>query len=264
MNLGYLALCLLLGCGRWQFTASDAGAAGITDASTDAPDAQTCFPVGHDEDGDGNDDACDVCPQRSDDQSDTDGDGVGDACDLAATTQTRTLFDPFTGPRPADWSSYGGTFTGDVLRFDSLTAGAGADLVKPPGRETFELAGVLVQGAAGQHSVLVTMGPPTGIGAYYCEIFDSGTDLQINFTYTPDGAAFFTLASAQQPGRFDPGPFRLIFDHAPPTATCIAEYGGMRVSATGDIPGGISPDVVGIGLFQVIVEMHSFVRVTTP
>lgn len=54
-------LMLLVGCGRVGFDA-------------------TC--VGHDEDGDGIADACDVCPHVPDPgQLDSDGDGVGDACD---------------------------------------------------------------------------------------------------------------------------------------------------------------------------------------
>jgi len=44
-------------------------------------DAKPCVPVNHDEDLDGIDDACDLCPTVTDDKLDTDGDGVGNDCD---------------------------------------------------------------------------------------------------------------------------------------------------------------------------------------
>jgi hypothetical protein len=62
---------VLASCGRIGFDPSD----GVV--------TPVCMvPVGHDEDHDGIDDACDVCPHVADGpQLDRDGDRVGDACD---------------------------------------------------------------------------------------------------------------------------------------------------------------------------------------
>jgi hypothetical protein len=65
----------LAACGRLGF-----GTTSTTDADPTHDTVATCG--GHDEDGDGIGDACDVCPTDPDpDQADRDGDGVGDACD---------------------------------------------------------------------------------------------------------------------------------------------------------------------------------------
>lgn len=67
-------LACVVGCGRLNFGAvSDSG---VSDGAVD-----TVQPVGHDEDGDGIDDALDTCPHIGGPDTDSDDDGVGDLCD---------------------------------------------------------------------------------------------------------------------------------------------------------------------------------------
>jgi hypothetical protein len=80
------------------------------DGGADGPDALACA-IGHDEDGDGVDDGCDVCPEIADvAQLDGDGDGVGDACDPNPTDPHDTLvvFDSFAAPTP--WAPLRGSW----------------------------------------------------------------------------------------------------------------------------------------------------------
>jgi hypothetical protein len=66
--------------------------AGDDDAGDVVHDSHPCVPVGHDEDGDAVDDACDNCPTESDHaQVDSDGDGVGDACDPNLAPMSGTI-----------------------------------------------------------------------------------------------------------------------------------------------------------------------------
>jgi hypothetical protein len=117
---------LVLGLDRTH-GATDA-AAGASDARVDAipgPDAPPCAAArGHDEDHDGFDDACDVCPHLTDPlQADSDGDGVGNACDPhpGAPDDTIVFFDGFGGTAidPA-WSIARGTWT---IAADALVQG---------------------------------------------------------------------------------------------------------------------------------------------
>jgi hypothetical protein len=113
------AVLLVLGTGCNAILGLDrthaaADAAAGADA---APDAVTCA-IGHDEDGDGVDDGCDVCPQIADPaQTDSDGDGIGDACDPnpADPNDVLVAFDSFAFPNP--WASLRGTWSqqGDAL-----------------------------------------------------------------------------------------------------------------------------------------------------
>jgi hypothetical protein len=93
------------------------------------PDGPT--PVGHDEDGDGRDDGCDVCPTWIDPaQGNGDADGVGDVCEAPGREELLSVieaFDPFlptTGPSP-EWIPQGGDWTPvpDALRGTSRPYG---------------------------------------------------------------------------------------------------------------------------------------------
>ena len=131
MRVGVI-LVIAAGCGRFGFDDTPNAA----DASADAPVSCT----GHDEDGDGFPDACDVCPGRADDQSDVDGDGVGDVCDPDNTTAQRILlFESFSSGMPAGWVTTGAatwTAMGDdvVGMYGDISAAAfvGPMMVSPP------------------------------------------------------------------------------------------------------------------------------------
>jgi hypothetical protein len=247
----------LTGCGRLEFDRShDAGA---------AADSTICVPVGHDEDGDSVDDACDPCPARGPDgaELDTDGDGVGDECDISPLVQVREVFDPFTAMRSDVWATMGGVYTGDAVRFDNLNAGAGARMTGTPGRETFEITGNLVMGNPAEAQVLLDVGDG-GAAFYFCELYDGGADVHLSLTYTLDGVNYMQLDTALLPGRFDTGPFRLILDHDPPMTTCYGEWGGQRVSVSGSNPQTITAANTGVGTYQVQVDLTSFTRLSTP
>ena len=69
------------------------------------PPPPCAAPIGHDEDGDGADDACDICPGLSDQQDeDEDDDGVGNACDptLDVTGDSKLRFFAFAAPSDRD------------------------------------------------------------------------------------------------------------------------------------------------------------------
>lgn len=116
-------------CGRVDFAArGDGGAHGDSVPFCAAA-------VGHDEDGDGIDDACDVCPHLADPaQVDSDGDGVGDACDPEPTNprQHIALFasmqptnNPFTpNTLGGAWTQLADSYAYDGGGYGGLTADA--------------------------------------------------------------------------------------------------------------------------------------------
>ncbi len=81
------------------------------------PDAELCTGIGHDEDGDLLDDACDPCPFDSASSPDGDDDGIADSCDPEPTVPSQLLlFDGFG-------SASASTLVGGSIVDDAYTTG---------------------------------------------------------------------------------------------------------------------------------------------
>lgn len=224
-------------------------------------------PDGHDEDGDGVDDACDVCPQLADDGRDSDGDGVGDACDLAPTQEQRVLFDPFTAMR-GEWLVHPDCeYPGDSLVMPAAGSNIVIRLAGTPGRTVLETGGYV--GAAGPSAsgrqLASHIGALTDEPNYYCELWQSPTQgLALQLTFTLDGMSFLTLDEVDIGGALENGTFRMIFVHTPPELRCIAWWNGTRYEVSGPDPGGVPTEEMYLNAFNVDVELAYYVRLLTP
>ena len=246
---------LLAGCGRIAFDDAAPADAHIACAS----------PVGHDEDGDSIDDACDVCPQVTDiDHADADGDGVGDACDLAATAQQRTFFDPFVAPR-AEWSfDEEMVFLGDSVSMPAATSSIGAQLLGPPERSVLELGGRVIGGSPQSRQIAIHVGAAAGEANYYCELYDGDSDLVLQLTYTRDGTTYTNIASTPIGGLLENGTFRIAFEHTPPDLRCVGWWNGIRYEAAGVDPGAIPLEAVYVAANRLDAELAYFVKLASP
>jgi hypothetical protein len=232
-------LVMLAGCGRLEFTA--------VDAALD-PDAPPCDPIGHDEDKDGIDDACDVCPHIADPaQPDRDGDRVGDACDPRPDTPTERIvyFDPFTVRRP-EWTFTGASspvFAGDSFTLDSRAGNVVVRREVMSTNEVFALGGHLGAGHptdTRQQTISVASTTPQ---TFYCELyFDTGPP-KFSLTYTIDGNAFGFVDSSTAQGPLENADFTLTFAYSPTTSQCDTTY-----PATDSQIGGPSPAAFGTAL----------------
>ena len=251
-------LVALGGCGRLAFepTPLIAGDAGSGDTSG-------CAEISHDEDSDGVDDACDVCPQLADDGADSDGDLVGDACDLAATQQQRTFFDPFTSARDEWQFDMRSAFLGDSVTLPGTLGGVGMQIFGAPGRAVFEVGGRTMNGTANRQ-IAIHMAETTSMATVYCEMYGTAGNVSLNITHTLDGATFNTLGMTPVAGSLDNVTVRLVYEYTPPGLRCTAWLSGVRYEVQGTDPGGVTPDKVGVATFDLDLEAEYFVRLTTP
>lgn len=264
-----LAACTA--CGRLAFDPTGAPDHGPPDgeaADGDATEVPACAaPVGHDEDDDGVDDACDVCPQLADDQGDSDADGVGNACDLADTAQQRLMFDPFTSAR-ADWVfDPEVTLLGDALALPGTDTNVIVRLVDPPGRAVLETGGRIGTGSAptANRQVAIHIGDTLANANYYCELYqESGSEVWLLLTYTRNGTNYVTIDEVPIGGALDSGTFRLVFVHTPPDLRCVGWWNGTRAEVAGADPGGVPTDVMYMNAFNVDAELDYFVQLATP
>lgn len=270
--------CALLfwiaGCGRLGFASEQAEDAARADAVTiDAPASTTCVtPRGHDEDGDGVDDACDGCPHIADpEQPDADGDGVDDACDPnpLSARESITEFDPFTTLDPV-WVVSAPTLVsvgGDALIIDAR--GGNVSITRPGVTESD--GDQLVIGGSFE---ALDPGPPQlqltvfvtrdGSARYYCELdsFD-GPAHKLGLTMSLDGVSYTPIAENMM-SPISIGTLELTLDQRPPNVGCSTSW--PNAGAIGaPIPASVLPISHGVSVKSLLVHLDYWVRIhTTP
>lgn len=252
-------LVVLAACGHVRFEPSPATGDGA------AVDTLACAnAVGHDEDGDGVDDACDGCPHVADPtQPDSDGDGVDDACDPNPTSPFDhiVLFDPFTGPR-SEWtiSNTQPTFDTDDAVIDARTTSSDFDLTGAPSTDYFEVGGEIGDVGTFVQLDLAVVG---GSGRYYCELLDAGGG-QVNFdrAYTLDGSQYFTGTQYALQAPLANAPVTLALARRPPMVICTTTWPPGMVDPD-TIPGGVAEDHVRLHIQHMLIRLHYFIQIRT-
>ncbi len=257
MSRAVTALVVLAGCGRWGFD-------GVTgDGGTgDRPDAKPCTPVGHDEDGDGVDDACDVCPHMANpDQGDGDGDLVGDICDPEPTIARQRIvtFDSFVDL--AAWTrSSNEASNGDDAVLEAL--GTSRLIYRPYTAmdDLFEIG--LSVGTAGSPQAIVLLSMDTiASGSYFCELYDNGSNA-LQFTYTFDDSNFNHPGVQPAGQRLGQHEGRLQLERDTTNVRCAANWNGESLVTGGATPA-IIPEYVSLYAENAAVRIQYFVQIRT-
>jgi len=262
-------LLALAACGRFDFDARGADAGGDT-LGSDAMMKICLNPAGHDEDADGVDDACDVCPHVVDDQTDTDGDGVGDACDPHPNIPTEKIarFDTFATP-PTGWTFNATlpamyTISGDTIQVDARGGSWIGELGLVPAKDRLAIGGTLgPHGTQGIQVVALVLvqGGGGGQPRYYCQVIDSGGSTW-RATYTLDGSTFIDPGSTPLPGTPSAG-FSLREDHDPSTMSCALFNNGTQYDVGFTSLPAITPDRIQLYIGDQQVTIDWFIQIHT-
>jgi hypothetical protein len=265
------------GCGRIGFGAFGApgdvtdGALGDGTVRGDAPASGVCAnPTGHDEDGDGIDDACDGCPHIADPtQPDADGDGVDDACDPNPTTPGDSIvfFDPFITIGP-EWSLENGTapvVVGDSWQVTALDAFWAMTRTVTSSDDLFEIGGHAGSAGTGARQVAVAVNDATNLGdRFYCTLSDNLTDLQLDFAWTyADGTGFSGVNDVGTPP-LENGDFTVRLRDLGTAVDCNSELAGQGLASTGTVAAGTPTTAHGVAVQDLDVTLDYEIQIHSP
>jgi hypothetical protein len=223
-------------------------------------------PVGHDEDGDGVDDACDGCPHIAETQPiDRDGDGVNDPCDPSPGSPRERIaaFDPFV-TAGAGWE-VGGTvtpsYTNDSFVVDTRTGILYLRRDQPamPSGDVFELGGAL-GGQSGSEAKLSLVVESAAVPYYYCELQDLQASVGFDLAWTYNAVDYFTgdMHAMQEP--LANGPFTITMAIAPPTVTCQTHW-PPTANIPNPIPSGITQAGLAFQVYNLDVRIDYFIHI---
>jgi hypothetical protein len=267
-----LVVAALAGCGRLGFGPDMPGddmpalvdAAADDGALIDTSSTACAMAVGHDEDGDGVDDGCDVCPQITDNQLDSDADRVGNSCDLATTQETRMFFDPAIAKRPGWRYDANQTLNGDSITLPGTVGASVVMFAGTPGHTVVEAGGRISATDAGDHQLAIHVGRE-GSTNYYCELYEAGGSMNAKLTLNNAGV-YSNINATPVPGPLTAGStIRLVFEHAPPNLRCVVWWNGVRYqAATTTAPGVVPLEQIYLAANGIDAEIQYFVQLSTP
>lgn len=252
IHAGALLALACAGCGRFGFDPLERDAAVV------------CTPVGHDEDADGIDDACDLCPYVADlDQPDLDGDRVGDGCDPhpGEPRDRFVMFDPFVADRP-EWE-YAGlphSYANDQLVADSRPTQFRVDLATPPTTDTYTLGVHVAEGnPSGQRQLVLIALAANGLDYFYCEL-DGDETVTASWQQTVKrvNAPFTSPIFVPATGPIAARDVEITLTLDPTTWICRTTWPAATAILTGVPPAGIVPARFRIGLIGIRAELSYF------
>ncbi len=225
-------------------------------------DASLCAPVGHDEDSDGLDDACDLCPHVGDGaQQDRDGDRVGDACDPNpdAIGDRIAYFNPMQARRP-EWSFAGAapTFDGEAMTIDARVDNLFMFFTQIPGRGITQYGGRVLATSAGFRQL--AMSAYEGPATYYCEIAGDDTSARLSMTYSYDAVTYTVAQSTPlQPGVANVD-FVLALDHGLSQIGCATSWPAVTPRIDTALPSGITPTQMSLSIQRSEIRIDYVVQ----
>jgi len=248
---------VLAACGRVAFNPITP-----SDGASDGAVRVCATPVGHDEDGDGVDDACDGCPHIPDaDQVDSDGDGLDDICDPNPTQPIDSIafFDPFVTPLSVWTLKAGSTYQNDQLTADARGGNWSAKLPVTPAHDQFTIGAHIGADGPSQRQLAVWVENLAGY-IYYCEVNDDGTGtVDVSLTYN-DASGYHTLDGGPVPGPLANGIATVTIAEDPVNAMCRGTWAGVTGQYMG-MPPAITPSNITIYAQGLQVQLDYFIQI---
>ena len=180
------------GSGGTGGTGGTGGSSGAAGTGGVAGTGGACTPIGHDEDGDGSDDACDNCPSVDNGaQANNDADDIGDACEYQddSLLSTIAVFSSWHDGDTSGWTlDADAEAMSDQIRIDTdpcfgpACIGVAYEGAGVSGKFAVETTFRLADGSDGSAGLAVGYAPSSG-EFFSCELerTSSGLNLQIWF-----------------------------------------------------------------------------------